>query len=135
MNNFGATIRTSSRTIGGLRTIERKEKRAIEHQIFLEISSSYLVFVLQSYSSSSSSSAVAGQGQNLDEASYNKLALMGMTRCGCLDAYFGFRIIDSLFGNPVGAVKGTIDPASCGAPARCSSQRILTRAARLRPAS
>ena len=42
--------RTSSRTrtIGGLRTIERKEKRAIEHQIFLEISSSYLVFVLQS---------------------------------------------------------------------------------------
>src|SRR5580704_8957283 len=36
--------RTSSRTstIGGLRTIERKEKRAIEYQIFLEISSSYL---------------------------------------------------------------------------------------------
>jgi hypothetical protein len=32
----------------GLRTIERKEKRAIEYQIFLEISSSYLVFVLQS---------------------------------------------------------------------------------------
>ena len=71
--------RTSSRTstIEGLRTIERKEKRAIEHQIFLEISSSYLVFVLQSYSSSSSTSAVAGQGENLDEASYNKLALMG----------------------------------------------------------
>jgi hypothetical protein len=37
-----------TRTIGGLRTIERKEKRAIEYQIFLEISSSYLVFVLQS---------------------------------------------------------------------------------------
>ena len=34
--------------LGDLRTIERKEKRAIEHQIFLEISSSYLVFVLQS---------------------------------------------------------------------------------------
>src|SRR5580704_9205540 len=34
--------RTSSRTrtIGDLRTIERKEKRAIEYQIFLEISSS-----------------------------------------------------------------------------------------------
>jgi hypothetical protein len=40
--------RTRTRTIGGLRTIERKEKRAIEYQIFLEISSSYLVFVLQS---------------------------------------------------------------------------------------
>jgi hypothetical protein len=34
--------RTSSRTrtIGDLRTIERKEKQAIEYQIFLEISSS-----------------------------------------------------------------------------------------------
>jgi hypothetical protein len=32
----------------GLRTIERKDKRAIEYQIFLEVSSSYLVFVLQS---------------------------------------------------------------------------------------
>jgi hypothetical protein len=32
--------RTRTRTIGGLRTIERKEKRAIEYQIFLEISSS-----------------------------------------------------------------------------------------------
>ena len=40
--------RTSSSTIGDLRTIERKEKRAIEYQIFLEISSSYLAFVLQS---------------------------------------------------------------------------------------
>ena len=29
--------RTSTSTIGDLRTIERKEKRAIEHQIFLEI--------------------------------------------------------------------------------------------------
>ena len=49
MNNFGPTIRTrtssSTSTIGDLRTIERKEKRAIEHQIFLEISSSYLVFL------------------------------------------------------------------------------------------
>src|SRR5271165_1671457 len=59
------------------RTIGRKEKRAIEHQIFLEISSSYLVFVLQSYSSSSSTStsAVAGQGENLQQI---KLALMGL---------------------------------------------------------
>src|ERR1700730_16577830 len=39
---------SSTSTIGGFRTIERKEKRAIEYQIFLEISSSYLAFVLQS---------------------------------------------------------------------------------------
>src|SRR5271165_3760094 len=69
---------------GDFRTIGRKEKRAIEHQIFLEISSSYLVFVLQSYSysysysssSSSSTSAVAGQGENLQQI---KLALQVMT--------------------------------------------------------
>jgi len=45
---------------GNLRTIEGKEKRAIEHQIFRHL---FLVPRFQS----SSSSAVAGQGENLDE--------------------------------------------------------------------
>ena len=46
---------------GASERLSGRRNRAIEYQIFLEISSSYLVFVLQSYSYSSS--AVAGQAR------------------------------------------------------------------------
>ena len=73
--------RTRTRTIGGLRTIGRKEKRAIEvpdfpRNLFLvpRFRSSIvivleLVLVLDL--------CCCRTGENLDEASYNKLALMG----------------------------------------------------------
>ena len=74
--------RTSSRTstIGGLRTIERKEKRAIEYQISLEISFSYLArssIVLELVLVLVLDLCRCRTGENLDEASYNNLALMG----------------------------------------------------------